>query len=212
MLSTRQPSRLRAPRRARQQGIVLFIALIVLVAMTLAGIGLMRSVYTSNRIAGNLAFQQAATQAADLGIEAAVVWLENNAGATLHQNIDVGGGNPVGYAASRQDPAAGQSWNDFWTTVLDPARRVTTLAAPVAGNTVSYAIQRLCTGAGDPTDAALGISCEASPTAVSANRDLISKTGGTPPPNIPPPQYYRISVRVVGPRNTVSFVQAVVSI
>ena len=52
----------RAHRRRRtraQQGVILFIALIVLVAMSLAGIALMRSVDTNVLIAGNLAFRQA---------------------------------------------------------------------------------------------------------------------------------------------------------
>src|SRR4051794_33864237 len=49
----------------RQQGVVLLIALIVLVAMTLAGIGLVRSVDTGNMVAGNLAFKQGATLAGD---------------------------------------------------------------------------------------------------------------------------------------------------
>jgi Tfp pilus assembly protein PilX len=54
--------------RRAQQGVVLFIALIVLVAMSLAGIALMRSVDTNVLIAGNLAFRQGATMAGDWGI------------------------------------------------------------------------------------------------------------------------------------------------
>ena len=50
-----------------QQGVVLLLTLIILVAMTLAGIGMMRSVDTGNVIAGNLAFKQATTHAADGG-------------------------------------------------------------------------------------------------------------------------------------------------
>jgi Tfp pilus assembly protein PilX len=40
-----------------QQGVVLLMALIMLVALTLAGIALVRSVDTTNLIAGNLAFK-----------------------------------------------------------------------------------------------------------------------------------------------------------
>jgi len=53
---------------AWQQGIVLPITLIVLVAMTLAGIALLRSIDTSSIIAGNLAFKQSATASGDAGI------------------------------------------------------------------------------------------------------------------------------------------------
>lgn len=61
---------------ARQRGLVLVLALIVLAAMSLAAIGLMRGVLGSNRVAGNLAYQQAAVQAADVGLETAIAWLE----------------------------------------------------------------------------------------------------------------------------------------
>ncbi len=73
------PSACRLPRAgaiaATQKGVVLFIALIVLVALTMAGIALVRSVDTANIIAGNLAFKEGTLQAADLGVEAAVTAL-----------------------------------------------------------------------------------------------------------------------------------------
>jgi len=54
-----------------QRGVVLLIALIMLVAMTLAGIGMMRSVDTGSVIAGNLAFKQATLNSSDAGISVA---------------------------------------------------------------------------------------------------------------------------------------------
>ena len=47
--------------------------------MSLAGIALIRSVDTSNLIAGNLAFRQGATIAGDWGLETARTWLLNQA-------------------------------------------------------------------------------------------------------------------------------------
>ena len=79
----------RAARRA-QQGVILFIALIVLVAMSLAGIALMRSVDTNVLIAGNLAFRQANTALGDVGVEAARTWLFANM-ASLNNNQPGGG-------------------------------------------------------------------------------------------------------------------------
>ncbi|HEX2011423.1 MAG TPA: PilX N-terminal domain-containing pilus assembly protein, partial [Roseateles sp.] len=69
----------RYPKPERQRGVVLLLSLIVLAAMSLAAIGLMRSVLISNRVAGNLAFQQSATQSADVGLETAIAWLEQKA-------------------------------------------------------------------------------------------------------------------------------------
>ena len=64
-----EPTAIRVPvygaLRGAQHGVVLLISLIVLVAMTLAGIAVMRSVDTNVLIAGNLAFRNAALSAAD---------------------------------------------------------------------------------------------------------------------------------------------------
>ncbi len=60
---------------ARQKGVVLLITLIMLVAMTLAAIALMRSVDTSNLVAGNMAFEQSSLNVADLGTEQAITYL-----------------------------------------------------------------------------------------------------------------------------------------
>lgn len=194
----------------RQQGISLLIALIVLMAMTLSAVGLMRSVFTSNRIAGNLSFQQSATQAADVGVETALAWLQLNAtGTTLHKaiNIDVAAGRPVAYFATRQDPGVNQSWEQFWVNTLVPTGRINTLPVDDAGNTVQFVIQRMCAFDGDPS---AGIGCSWSPAIAGAEGN--SKGAGVIGLLSVGQTYYRITSRVVGPRNTVSFVQAVVAI
>src|SRR5208283_5235548 len=71
----------RAPGRiAQQRGVVLFIALIVMVAMTLAALGLMRSVDTTAAAIGNLAFRQASILPANYAIE--------DAGAGLFPDVN----------------------------------------------------------------------------------------------------------------------------
>ena len=199
--NTRAPTRTQRP--ARQRGAVLLVALIVLVIMTLAGIALMRSVSTSGVIAGNLAFQQAATHSADVGVETAVTFLEGNTAAALQTSVLSGPG--VRYVAYRQDPAAGQTWDDFWTNSI-PAGATNTLAQDAAGNTVSYVIHRLCNGEGVPITA---VACSTSPVDTGGGN---SKGGGVPPLLAPPQIYYRITARVSGPRNTLSYVQVVVAL
>ncbi len=191
--------------RARQRGAVLLIALIMLLALTMAGLALMRSVSTSNIIAGNLAFQQAATHSAGAGIETAVSWLQaNTANTTLHSNILTGSG--MRYVAQRQDPnpATNQSWDDFWRNTLDP-NAVNTLAPDAAGNTVSFVIHRLCNSEGAPTYP--GCSAPAVDVQSAGN----SFGSGVVALNPTREVYYRITARVTGPRNTLSYVQAVVS-
>lgn len=198
---------------AAQRGVVLVMALIVLAAMTLAGIGLMRSVFTGNKVAGNLAFQQSATHEADRGVEAAVTWLERiNATNPLMLHLSrLPVGIDLGYFASWQqstDPnAAGGSWEQSWTAweatgrVNDMGRDGTT------GNRVRYVIHRLCNAEGPPES---GIFCNVSPSRVGDEGS--SRGAGVPPINVPSQRYYRITVRVDGPRNTVSFVQSIVAL
>ena len=192
--------------RARQRGVVLMVSLIVLVALTLAGIALIRSVDTSTIIAGNLAFQQSAINYGDTGIETAITWLTaNNSGATLHNNIVASG-----YSASRQDPSSGQSWDAFWTNVISANGQAVTLTTNAAtGNTVSYTIQRLCNATGDPV--ATGVDCAVPQTNANAAASS-SKGAGFIQIQSSTAIYYRITSRVAGPRNTVSYVQAVVSL
>ena len=54
----------------KQRGVVLFFALISLLAIMLAAVALIRSVDTSIMIAGNLAFKQAATMPTPIQLSA----------------------------------------------------------------------------------------------------------------------------------------------
>jgi len=195
----------------RQRGVVLVLALIVLAAMTLAGIGLMRSVLTGNKVAGNLAFQQSATHAADLGVEAAIAWLEGRRSldpTLLFQSKDPGGAN-LGYFANRPlatDPGPGVSWEQVWQA-WEQTGRVNEIARdPATGNRVRFVIHRLCNEEGDPNS---GIGCSASPTTVGSEGS--SRGSGVVGLAVPSQRYYRITVRVDGPRNAVSFVQSIVA-
>jgi len=197
-------------RPARQEGVVLIVALIVLVAMTLAGLALMRSVDTANLIAGNLAYQQSAIHSADTGIEDAVNWLvANNGTDTLSNDLP-----SHGYYANGSDPlhspAQNVSWDTYWNannlaSKAYPAYELST-SQDAAGNLVYYVIDRLCNDYGSATG---GATCISSPT-VSTSQGY-DEDASSPPLNAPSVIYYRITVRVDGPRNTVSYVQAVVA-
>src|SRR5258708_2426886 len=88
-------ARVSASPRARQRGTILIIALIVLVAMTLAGIATMRSVDTATITAGNIGLRQASVNAADQGIQARVTWggKANTCASTLSTAAVSGQGN-----------------------------------------------------------------------------------------------------------------------
>lgn len=177
-------------QRVRQRGVVLFISLIVLVAMSLAGIAAWRSVSTGLLIAGNMAFQQGATLSADKGLEAARAWLTNAANASL----------------LTADQASGyySTWDAaFNATTFNWATRSTSAgAADAAGNSVSYVIHRMCGSAGaynlPPPQQCVAILGSGGTIGTEIQQGL---QGSLQP-------YYRVTVRVTGPRNTVSYVQS----
>jgi type IV pilus assembly protein PilX len=85
----------------QQQGVVLLIVLIMLVAMTLAGIGMMRSVDTASIVAGNLAFKQSTINAADGGTSTAynalvIIANSGNLQDKLMLSLNPGQNCPVG--------------------------------------------------------------------------------------------------------------------
>jgi len=195
----------------------MIIALVVLSILTLAAVGLIRTVSTSSIIAGNLAFEQAATSSADQAIEAAVTWLENNAGqassATAASCLAAVGSTVLaceqpdrGYAARRSDPADSQTWAEFWDALVAAGYRPISLEPDASANTAAYVIQRMCASAGDASGA---IGCSASPSNLDSSG---SRKAGGSAAGVGTQVYYRITVRVTGPRNTISFTQVMVAL
>ncbi|MGZ5659734.1 MAG: pilus assembly PilX family protein [Usitatibacter sp.] len=192
-----------------QRGVVLLIALIVLVAMTLAGLAMMRSIDTGTIVAGNIGFREAAVATGDSGIEAARTWLMANT-ATLNSDQPT-----AGYYSTRQDSLDitgnrteggldGVDWGGSDPT--QPVKAFTLGAVDTSGNTVYYIIHRLCSLPGSVN--AAGQSCAT--VALSGT----GSTQNTPDYSayalaIQNLAYFRVTARVNGPKNTVSYVQAV---
>lgn len=197
-----------APRR-RQQGVVLFIALIVLVAMTLAGIALFRQVGTGIIIAGNMTFKRIATAAADRGIEDGRTWLLAQSAAAFQSD-------GTGYYSSWQgkdntpSPACAATpgsdifnpSNHAWTD----ADSVLTTADDGGGNQVRWVVHRLCNCAGSVNGA--NQQCVSVSSAMAGGSQTAGGYGIMPISNTIQP-YFRITVRVAGPRNTTSYVQVI---
>lgn len=185
-----------APIARRQSGVVLFIALIVLVAMTFTGLAIMRSVGSGLLVASNLAFKQTTTAGAERGLEAARAWLLSQSGSLLESD-----NTPVGYYSS-------------WGINFDPATfnwnaGTGTLAADAAGTSQRYVVHRLCQTANSSIDA-VGQQCVMKATTESTSG---GSAGGVAYGNInlktKLSPYYRITVRSEGPKNAVSYVQVI---
>jgi type IV pilus assembly protein PilX len=196
---------LRAAPRA-QRGVILFVALIVLVAMTLTGIALMRSVDTNVLVAGNLAFRQGATAAGDWGVEAARVFLKNTltASKTALDNDQPSNNYYASWQANLDLIGNGIGTPFDWTGTT------TAVGTDSAGNEVRYVVHRMCQNPG--TSTASGANCvrtsgsSGSSPADGGTKGTVSySTLALPAPTV---IYYRVTVRILGPRNTLSYVQA----
>lgn len=200
--------------RRGQSGVILFISLIVLIAMTLAGIALMRSVDTNVLVAGNLAFRQATTLAGDWGIEEARAWLNTNTGTSLYTSqpgVTNGGSYYANFQSGVDLIGVAPASDDFnWSGAGSPARN---LGNDSAGNEVRYIIHRLCQFDGDPNSAAANcvkFTGGGGSGAASTGTKGVVGYGTAALPGVSS-VYYRVTVRVSGPRNTLSFVQAILN-
>jgi Tfp pilus assembly protein PilX len=181
----------------RQRGVVLFIALIVLVAMALAGIAMMRSVDTALGVAGNLAFKEASVQATERGVSSAYAYLSTASGTQLNSDDPANG-----YQAAL---ASDSNWFDpaSWGSAVD----VYPGSTDAAGNRVRYVIHRMCSLSGPFGDTQCALY---TPTGGSSSGSTM-QVGATQFQSSPS-VYYRITTRVDGPRNTVSVTQTTVLI
>jgi Tfp pilus assembly protein PilX len=196
-------------RARRERGTILFIALIVLVAMSLAGIALMRSVDTNVLIAGNLAFRQGATAGGDRGIEDARAWLMANA-ALLNDDKPAG----AGFYWANWQQNLDLIGNNSDPLILDYdwySNEPNDLGFDSAGNQVKYVIHRLCDTAGPPNNVQCIRSALSTGTATGTGDSKQIKQEGDGVVKLGTVVMYRVTVRVTGPRNTVSYVQAVLN-
>lgn len=189
----------------RQRGVVLLVALIILVALTLAGVALIRSVDTANIIAGNLSFRESAVHAGERSTQTAIDWLQPNnttGNTTLHSNNAANG-----YSAVRvdRDVEHDEAWEAFWTRVTTAPGASADGGSDAAGNTVRYVVHRMCETTGAPHIA----NCAKPPAGVNTGGSF--SAGG--PAQIASNQvYYRVTTRITGPRNTVAYLQTVVAL
>jgi hypothetical protein len=203
-----QPLRRRiAPAPAHsQRGTMLVISLIVLVSMTLAGVAMMRSVDTSAIVAGNIAFKQSSLNAADGGIQAGFTYLTANSGtATLYNDNNAQGVSSVGYFSST--PGTEPDWTNpsNWAN----AGSINAGVADNGGNVVQFLIHRLCPIANCAPNATCNGQtnvCGTTPDTTAISGEGVDQSAA----NFftrPPATHYRVTSRVVGPRQAVAIVQ-----
>ena len=193
--------------RRANRGLILLISLIVLVAMSLGGIAILRSVDTTILIAGNLAFKQRALHATDIGVSEALTGLIANKSTLANDNAG------AGYFSSQDfDWKNASTWGTAKLVTLSGG-------TDAGGNRVDYLIHRMCTCANTTYNGtcAGGNANQCGIDNPTATADLKPKEGDSFKVDafiIPTSGsvYYRVTVRSQGPRNTQSYIQAMLTI
>ncbi len=203
----------------RQRGVVMFIALIVMVALSLAAVALVRSVDTTNAVIGNLSFRMASILPGNLAVESAA--------AALFPDADIAN---VAHIADKTNDLPAENYF-AWFQNTDDRRGVPavlqkkstaqalskTLHDPTTQTDMAYVIERMCHQAGAPTGygpADVSPPAPPPPAGPQGNCDLLlskqplGTTLGDPQISLPSPPFYRVTIRVDGPQNTTSFLQA----
>lgn len=188
-------------RRANQRGIVLVFALITLVIMMIGAVAISRSLNSSQFTLGNIGFKRDLTNQGERALQ-------------LVMDAVRGSGALADEAARNADlPAANYSASMLPTNAQGiPLALLNNTAFASVGNTandmdvgngtgitIRYVIDRMALAAGP---------CS-STNCTMANEPIYGGPKLNPPPPPPPDQsIFRLTLRVSGPRNTVSFFQS----
>jgi hypothetical protein len=201
------------PLPKHQQGIVLLITLLALVAMTLASVGMMRSVDTSVMAVGNMAFRQAADACVISAVEDTLNkmwdWVAHLNENDNYLNVD-GAGNC--YYASIQPGEDAQGIPARLQTASGTG--VCSSADLCAGYTTRTMIERMCSQEGEFSEkscysASWGDKGGRGWGPTGSNELLAELVTAEIQGQI---ALHRVSVRVDGPKGTVSFAQAIVGL
>jgi type IV pilus assembly protein PilX len=189
--------------RKAQHGVVLVIALIVMVSMTLAAIALVRSVDSGVLIAANLAFRQSATLAAEASLKNAsdlITDISLNTPTDLEGNMGAYWANAQHGMPNPFNPLT-YNWEPGGISACVPAD----CSKDAAGNTARYVVHRLCNDTGPVSST----NCVRRRSSSGTTGNSVVDYRRLYPAETEGALLYRVTVRVTGPRNTTSHVQAV---
>lgn len=216
--------------RVRQQGVVLFIALILLVALTLSGLALFRQVGTGVLVARNLTFSNSALVASDLGVEAARNWLMTS-GADLQESSLAPSANPPtayypGWCNTLLDGSgrpdadgngivddckASPPPSEFNPLTYNWANSALVTNDDGNGNAIRYVIHRLCRIPGSlnfTNSDGVPQECVTFGSATTGGHKGAGSYGTIALKNSVQP-YFRVTTQTTGPSNTVAYSQVI---
>ena len=168
----------------KENGTVLLLTLIVMSILIVGCLALATSTQTATIIAGNIAFKDAASAAGDIGID-----LASTALLSINPEVAV----PNQYYPTQQPVDS----NGIPTTVDWSVIPTTTFQ----NYNVQFVIDRLC--AGTVPIANITNQC----TMATGSSQTSQKIGGTS--FTIPTMYYRVTSKVIGPKNSTSYIQSI---
>lgn len=206
-----------------QTGASLLFALITLVALALAATALVRSVDTGAVVLGNLNSKKATSAAADRVTQEAITWLTSQGGNAGLIGDKGNQGYYANYKADYDVTGYGSTdpnrklvnWNvdGSCSAPCDPDTRASDPVTMDAGYTGRWFITRLCAlSAVDhyPGNNDCGLVPKLGQNA-NPSRGELNQGGARLRFNEPTP-FYRIVVRVTGPRNSVTYTETIVNL
>jgi hypothetical protein len=206
----------RLPRHGprRQRGVVLFVALIAMLLLSLAGVALMRSVDTTLGVAGNLGFRHASIAPVNRAIEQAIQDVFKASPPVTTTADDLGhnyfsqlqpGESRTGVPALLQGDYASMV-SAYSSVITAPSG---TWADTITGTELRWIVERMCNDVAVSEAEIIG-HCDILPPKVpSAGTD--NKCVVAPCLKLPPIPVFRITVRAdVLNTNAVSYAQAFV--
>lgn len=218
--------RLRLPpvsRHRAQRGVSLLFALMALVILGFGAVALTRSVDTSTLIMGNLSFRNDAVTSSSIATEQAIAWLQDKV-SNKAEDLDADQ-KTSGYFASsldKLDVTGNRTSKTNKLPVVDWDGNCNGLASDsyekcdilpfqgekINGNGVKWVITRLCDSTGVTGGSNMCLRPALGGTGEQPDKGEL-QAGGRFKDGLASP-YFRIVVRVQGPRNTVSYTESLV--
>jgi Tfp pilus assembly protein PilX len=213
----RQP----ALKPASQRGAVLLFCLIALTIMLIGAAGLVRSFQSTLFSAGNIGFKRDMRNESEMALNLALGPTGYFRTGLLSSSTARSGNLPLANYSAVMLPTNAQGVPDVFSlsdAAFAAAFSVPDATSPDGSVRVRFVIDRLCNSSGDESTLAAAscilASTPAAPGSGGLNLQSAERAGLTTTTVAAVPQsvVYRITARVIGPRNTMSFFQSTVTV
>lgn len=207
-----------------QRGVVLFFALLALAIMSIASVALIRGVDTNNLVTGNLVFRQSASISASQAFESIAKEMsevnptQNNINKAYYESCNTFDNTPANNTCKADKLTNATFWEGISKpvpTTVDGNDAITN-GEDKFGNKLTYVVERMCssnysdeTAKNDFSHALQhclmsdgGESPNSAGLVVGQNQNALEGS------DIPGSPLYRITLRIVGPKNTLSYLQS----